>query len=491
MKPLHASLAAAFLASGLALGAQVVEYAGTAAGWWDANDGQPFPRSVSASNANGTLTTLNAAGMTDTRGHPFFTALGSNGRACVTCHQPSDGMALSVNTIRKRWEQAGPNDPLFATNDGADCPDLPRADKASHSLLLERGLFRIPLPWPRRDEQGRALASDFTIEVVRDPTGCNRSARYGLASSDAHISVYRRPRPATNMKYILAVGFAFDPKSGLPLRSDPQGNMVSEALMADSRNLTLEAQAREALRSHLQMHGDPSPDQIRQLIAFESGLSTAQSHDEWGGPLPGPEALEKAPGGVLQSTSSPIFKEFAALAPLPDSTPEQRAFRESVARGAQLFSKRQFLVKDTAGINTMGFGNPVRNSCAMCHNMHGSGIDVAPGRIDIGNVNEPFAKGSPELPLFKLVCKPGAKPHPYLGRVVYTQDPGYAMSTGRCEDIGKVMTQQMRGLSGRAPYFSNGSATDLRELVEIYNRRYNIGFSKEEMADLVNLMKVL
>jgi hypothetical protein len=267
--------------------------------------------------------------------------------------------------------------------------------------------------------------------------------------------------------------------------------MVSEALMADSRNLTLEAQARDALRTHLQMHGDPTPRQIRQLIDFESGLSTAQSHDQWGGSLPGPELLEKTPGGVLQSGSSPIFKEFATLPPLPDATPEQQAFRASVARGANLFSKRQFLVKDTAGINTMGFGNPVRNSCAMCHNMHGSGIDVAPGRIDIGNVNEPFAKGSPELPLFKLVCKPGARPHPYLGRVVYTQDPGYAMTSGRCEDIGKVMTQQMRGLSGRAPYFSNGSATDLRELVEIYNRRYNIGFTDQEKADLVNLMKVL
>jgi cytochrome c peroxidase len=65
------------------------------------------------------------------------------------------------------------------------------------------------------------------------------------------------------------------------------------------------------------------------------------------------------------------------------------------------------------------------------------------------------------------------------------------MTTGRCEDIGKIMTQQMRGLSGRAPYFSNGSAQDLRELVEIYNRRYDIGFTDKEKADLVNFMKVL
>lgn len=489
MKTLHASLGAIVLASGLALGAGVADY--VAGGWWEANDGQTFPRALSAPNADGTLTTLNAAGPTDTRNHPYFTSLGNNGRACVTCHQPSDGMALSLATIQKRWEQAGPKDPLFATNDGADCPDRPRGDKSSHALLLERGLFRIALPWPRRDGAGRALPSDFTIDVVRDPTGCNASPQFGLAAKDPHISVYRRPRPATNMKYILAVGFPFDPKSGLPLKSDPQGRMVSEALMADSRHLTLDAQARDALRTHLQMEGDPSPEQIRQIIAFESGLSTAQSQDQWGGALPGPESLEKAPGGVLQSSRSPIFKEFFEQPALPGEVPAQRAFRDSVARGARLFSTRQFLVKDTTGINTMGFGNPVRNSCAMCHNMQGVGIDVAPGRIDIGNANEPFAKPSPELPLFKLVCKPGAKAHPYLGRVIYTQDPGYAMSTGRCEDIGKVMTQQMRGLPGRAPYFSNGSAKDLRELVEIYNRRYNIGFTAEEKADLVNFMKAL
>jgi hypothetical protein len=491
MKHLRVVLGVAILASSLAVGAQVADYAGAAVSWWGPDDTASFPRAVSAANANGTLTTLNAAGQTATRGHPFFTSLGSNGRACVTCHQPSDGMALALTTIQKRWEQVGPNDPLFATSDGANCPDLSRAEKASHSLLLERGLFRIALPWPRRDANGKALPSDFTLEVVRDPTGCNRSATYGLASHDPQVSVYRRPRPATNLKYILAVGFPFDPKSGLPLRSDPQGNMVSEALMADSRSLTLEAQVRDAMRTHLQMNGNPSPGQIRQIVEFESGLSTAQSQDKWGGPLPGPEHLEKSPAGVLQGGGSPIFKEFAALPPVPGATPEQQALRESVARGAQLFSKRQFLVKDTAGINTMGFGNPVRNSCAMCHNMHGSGIDVAPGRIDIGNANEPFAKPSPELPLFKLVCKPGARAHPYLGRVIYTQDPGYALTTGRCEDIGKIMTQQMRGLSGRAPYFSNGAAMDLRELVEIYNRRYNIGFSEQEKTDLVNLMKVL
>jgi cytochrome c peroxidase len=49
----------------------------------------------------------------------------------------------------------------------------------------------------------------------------------------------------------------------------------------------------------------------------------------------------------------------------------------------------------------------------------------------------------------------------------------------------------MRGLSARAPYFGNGSAASLREIVEIYDRRYNIRFTEQEITDLVNLMMAL
>jgi hypothetical protein len=473
----------------------------TPGSWWEAGDGRPFPKELRYPNGDGALTTLNAAGPTATLGHPFFTPLGENGRACVTCHQPADGMSLSVASVKERWAKLGPKDPLFAQVDGANCPNLPAADAASHSLLIERGLFRIGLPWPPRTPKGALVKPEFTIEVVRDPTGCNTSTVYGLHSREPRVSVYRRPRPVANLKYITAVGFSFDPKSGLPLQRDSETKQfVSEALMSDSRFLTLKTQASDAIRTHLQMHGNPDPEQVRQIVEFESGLYSAQSHDKWGGALDadgargGARHVEQGPAGALQSTSKPIWNEFQswkAGGTDPAASLERRAFRESVARGAELFSKRMFLVRGSAGINSMGFGDPVRNSCAMCHNMMGSGIDVAPGRIDIGTTNEPFAKPSPELPLFKLTCAASARPHPFLGRVVYTQDPGYALTTGRCEDIGKITTQQMRGLAGRAPYFSNGSAASLRELVEIYDRRYNIRFTEQETQDLVNLMKVL
>ena len=79
----------------------------------------------------------------------------------------------------------------------------------------------------------------------------------------------------------------------------------------------------------------------------------------------------------------------------------------------------------------------------------------------------------------------------FLGAVVYTHDPGFALTTGRCVDIGKITMQSMRGLAARAPYFSNGSARTLRDVVEFYNRRYNIGYTEQEKQDLTNLMTVL
>jgi hypothetical protein len=346
------------------------------------------------------------------------------------------------------------------------------------------------------------MEPEFTIEVVRDPTGCNTNAEYGLHSKTPMISVYRRPRPVTNVKFLTAMGFAIEPKNGLPLQLDPEtGVPTSGNLMADGRDLTLKTQAIEAAMTHLQTASKPAPEAIAQILNFERQLHTAQSHDRWGSSLAeagasgGPQALSAANSGYLQSGREPIWSEFSSWKQLPATpdarTEEQRHFRESVARGAAVFSQRTFLIWDSAGITNMGFGNPVRNGCAFCHNMSHTGMDVAPGQVDLGTTNEPFAKPATDLPLFKLTCRSDAKPHPHLGRVVYTQDPGFALTTGRCRDIGKITIQQMRGLAARAPYFVNGSARTLREIVDFYDQRYNIGYTEQEKQDLANLLSVL
>src|SRR5690606_19710383 len=131
--------------------------------------------------------------------------------------------------------------------------------ESSHSLLLERGLFRISLPWPPKTPDGKPIKPEFTIEVVNDPTGCNTSPLYGINSAKPAISVYRRPRPVGNLKFVAATGGILNArllnvKTGYPLERDPEtGDAVSMTIMADARNGTLKAQAIEAAFAHLQM----------------------------------------------------------------------------------------------------------------------------------------------------------------------------------------------------------------------------------------------
>jgi hypothetical protein len=484
--------AAAVLFAGLALAEAAFPR------WWAPGEGRVFPASIDYPNDHGSLRVLLDGGPMPTKDHPFFSPTGPNGRACVTCHQPADSMSISAATAQDRWSETNGKDPLFAAYDGSNCPTLPQDKKASHSLLLEHGLFRIQRPWPPRDAGGKPLAPDFTIEVVRDPWGCNTGKTYGPKADKPNVSVYRRPRPAANLKYLLAIGFAYDPKQGLPLALDPEtGDPVSGNLMADGRAVTLNSQMLDAASTHLEFAKRLTPDDMKRITDFESRIYAAQQSDKVGGALDaagglgGPANLQRSKPGELGSIGRAVWSEFEAWEKAPAAETEaQRKFRESVARGAHVFREKTFLITDSAGINSpIGFGNPVRNSCVFCHNMTMMGNDVAPGQVDLGTTNQPFADPAPHLPLFRIHCL--GKPHPHYGKTILTSDPGFALTTGRCADVGKITLQSMRGLSARAPYFSNGSAKDLRAVVDYYDRRYSIGYTEQEKQDLVNLMSVL
>src|SRR5438132_35362 len=45
--------------------------------------------------------------------------------------------------------------------------------------------------------------------------------------------------------------------------------------------------------------------------------------------------------------------------------------------------------------------------------------------------------------------------------------------------------------SARAPYFANGSAGDLAELVDFFDRRFKIGLTDKEKQDLVHFLSIL
>jgi hypothetical protein len=494
---------------------------GLASYWITPGASAMLPAHARYRNSAGEVEVLYAHGPVNTASNAFFEPLGTNGRACVTCHQPASGMGLSLDTIRRRWRESQGKDPLFAAIDGSNCPSLPQDQESSHSLLLQRGVFRVALPWPpavRPD--GTRVEPEFTIEVVRDPTGCNSDPQYGLNSADPHISVFRRPRMVANLKYVSvdAGGETFGPagpfnakRLAMVMDQDPEsGRYSSMNIMSDARDPTLKLQAQDAAMNHLQAGQPLTAEQLHSIVDFESQVYAAQGgdlmNDDFGQPgMPaalGTRNLLESRSGVLgDNYGTPVFKSFASWQSAGSSKGDAQAeFRASVSRGYEVYFNRPFWIRDSAHINTVGIGNPAKRTCVTCHNLQMVGTDATAGWGDLGTTNEPWADetlyspsyaAKPDLPLFKIVCKAQARPHPFLGRVIFTHDPGRALISGKCYDVGSIVMGQLRGLAARAPYFSNGSAENLGALVDFYNRRFNMGLTEQERADLVNFLSVL
>src|SRR5713226_9823415 len=104
---------------------------------------QPFP------DPTGVLTTYSTTGALDLS-NPFFQSVGTNGRSCGSCHQPSDAMTVTAVHVQTRFDQSQGLDPIFRTNDGSNCDHNIDAStlagrSAAYSLLRFRGLIRVAL----------------------------------------------------------------------------------------------------------------------------------------------------------------------------------------------------------------------------------------------------------------------------------------------------------------------------------------------------------
>jgi cytochrome c peroxidase len=91
---------------------------------------------------------------------------------------------------------------------------------------------------------------------------------------------------------------------------------------------------------------------------------------------------------------------------------------------------------------------------------------------------------TPDMPLYTLR-------NTATGEVVETTDPGVAMVTGKWRDIGKFKTPGLRALASRAPYFHDGSARTVEDVVGFYDFRFRMGLSAQEAADLAAFLKAL
>ena len=77
------------------------------------------------------------------------------------------------------------------------------------------------------------------------------------------------------------------------------------------------------------------------------------------------------------------------------------------------------------------------------------------------------------------------------GEVRLLTDTGRGNVTGRWNDLGRFKTPTIRALAARAPYFHNGIAATIEDVVRHYEAHLGFVFTDRERADLVAFLKAL
>ena len=443
----------------------------------------------------GFVATYNTNGNINTKG-AFFQSLGTNGRSCATCHVASQAFSISASDVRLRYVASRGSDPLFASVDGANCATVGSGDKEGHSLLLKSGLIRIPIAAP-------GTTGQFSVEAEHDPYGC----AVDMSTGQQILSFYRRPLPTTNLRFLSALMFDGRESVALPLNSS--------ATFDHNLQSNLMTQALHAVQIHGQSTTDPTPTQIADIVSFEKGLSTAQVWGYQAGSLSasgaqgGPEALAAQPyvpgfnDSLTPSIFSPtIFTLFSSWEGQAnhESSQSQRA---KIAAGEKLFNSLPINITDVRGLNdnaALGKPNTIVGTCGTCHDSPNVGDHSLPLPLDIGTGHSPDYERNqqiknalaqlsfPDLPVYKI----SGCTDPFSGETtLYTTDLGKAMLTGQCSDLNRLKGPILRGLAARAPYFHNGAAANLTELVNFYNQRFNMGLTDAQKGDLVAFLNSL
>jgi hypothetical protein len=141
----------------------------------------------------------------------------------------------------------------------------------------------------------------------------------------------------------------------------------------------------------------------------------------------------------LVTSKLPALLDYQLSLRTPD--PPRGSFdTEAAKRGAQVFRKQ--------------------GRCAFCHQ--------APHFTDV------LSGPNPAVPVLHEPVEVG-------------MNPAYAARTA----TGKYRTTPLRGLWQHAPYFHDGSAADLRAVVEHYDRLFGLHLSRSRKADLVAFLKSL
>ena len=310
------------------------------------------------------------------------------------------------------------------------------------------------------------LNAEFIVDDVGDPYDCGGPLW--------NVSMYRRPLPTANLGFLSAVMW------------DGRESQTGRTILQD-----LMQQANDATLGHAQASDRLTLNEQEQIVRFESAIFAAQMRDRLAGPLTG----QGAGGGPLVLATQPFFigindpvglnpagvpfnrNVFTIFDPWeslnPDSGDTATQARLAIARGERIFNNKPITISGVKGLNNQTFesgitvGDPLVGTCTTCHDSPNAGNHSVKAPLDIGVADPANASYLPVYTLRNVAT----------GETVRTTDPGRAMITGKWADVARFKGPVLRALAARAPYFHNGSAATLEEVIAFYERRFLIGFT--------------
>ena len=410
-------------------------FAGTAVAD-DVLDVTRLPNNFPFLDQAGTAATFSTAGFVDL-GNAFHVPQGTNGRSCESCHLPHAGWSIRPADVELKFLLTRGTDPIFNLLDA----NSPTADvssvQARHTAysMLRKGLFR-------RNGNVPATA-EYEIIAVDDPLHAGGTL--------THFEFFRRPLATANFHIAKNVGWHDQ-------NGDLTGNVHAGLVAQATGNITGGQQG-----------STPATATVESIAVYEEGLSFAQQFVFGVGPLTacgaqgGPENLSAQPPVAARFD---LYDAWIGLVPGTCTTRAADRKRVQIARGQELFNN----------------AGPTGKRCSGCHSAANNGSNVNGTLFDVGASTA--ALRQPGMPLYTLRNKT-------TGETRLTTDPGRALKSGRWADVDKFKVPSLRGLAARAPYFHNGTAATLKDVVIHYEQALGFQFKPEERDDLVAFLEAL
>jgi hypothetical protein len=236
--------------------------------------------------------------------------------------------------------------------------------------------------------------------------------------------------------------------------------------MWDGREPALATQAADATLGHAQATSAPPSDVLGNMVVGETSTYFAQQTDAAAGDLASDGAMG-GPDNLARQSVASSPDGFGLFAAWSGSSNPRRA---AIARGESIFDTRMFTVS----------GKPA--TCSTCHDTPNVGTSSQGLLFDVG-ISDP-SRRTPDLPLYTFLNSAKAEKR-------QTTDPGQGLISGKWSDLGRFKVPGLRGLAARAPYFHDGSAATLADVVDYFDARFQIGLSGGDKDDLVAFLGAL